>query len=87
MSSFSDYSITLGKERLTKERVNKMINNIDIVNKKSSNTLSVLVNSFEQTIKFFKSLKDGTSKVRDSMEKIMESLQFQDITKQQMNNI
>lgn len=85
MKTFRGYNELLMKDWISKTE--EIIKNIKNTNDKSEEVILTLLNSYEATSNLFIRLSESTGNVNKSMNKIMESLQFQDITRQQIENI
>ncbi len=85
MKSFKDYNEkVIG--RLSNEKDN-MTKNIETTSRQSENIVNSLIVSYESTANLFIKLTNSNLKVRQSMDNVIESLQFQDITRQQIENV
>jgi len=69
------------------EKTVEIVENLGNSNKRSEEVLSLLIQSYESSANLSISLSQSTMKVNRSMDNILESLQFQDITRQQIENI
>jgi chemotaxis regulatin CheY-phosphate phosphatase CheZ len=85
MKGFQDFMGKLWKD-LEFESHN-IIKNMEENCRNSQNIMNSLINSYEITSRMFLKVNEANSSVQKSLDKISESLQFQDITRQQINNI
>lgn len=85
MEGFQDFMGKLWKD-LDWESQN-IIKNMEENSRNSQNIMNSLINSYEVTSKMFLKVNEANSSVQKSLDKISESLQFQDITRQQIDNI
>jgi len=83
--SFKDYNETLLNE--WEKETNQIIDSVKTASVNLESVLNILIESYEFTTKSFIELTDSTKKVDSSLNNIMESLQFQDITRQQIENV
>ena len=85
MRSFNTYYDNIIKEMESKTA--ELIYTIDTSGKYMEKIISLMIGSYELTAKSFIELKDSTAEVSGSLKNIMKYLQFQDITRQQIEHI
>jgi hypothetical protein len=85
MVSFEEYHANLISQ-LDRES-GKMIEKLENTSKTSEKTIDTLIQSYKSTSQLFIQLNESNNNVHQSVNKIVESLQFQDITRQQIENV
>ncbi|OHD18391.1 MAG: hypothetical protein A2086_05900 [Spirochaetes bacterium GWD1_27_9] len=85
VESFKDYTNTLTTDWQRETEI--IVENIKTTSKNTENIISLLINSYEIISTSFFNLNDSTKKVDGSLNETLESLQFQDITRQQVENV
>ncbi len=64
-----------------------MIDKLENTSSASEKTIDALIRSYQSTSQLFLTLNQSSRNVHQSLNKIAESLQFQDITRQQIENV
>jgi hypothetical protein len=82
MASFEEFNTEFITEWDTETK--DIVNHMKLMVDEEEKSLNKFINSFELTISSFKDLSDSTIKIEDLIGKILESLQFEDITGQQV---
>ncbi len=85
ISNFQEYSENVMKERI--QKTSDVIENLKNESEQSEKVNTVLISSYEQSNDLYIELSKATLKVNKSMSDILESLQFQDIIRQQIEHI
>jgi hypothetical protein len=83
--SFKEYNENLIMD--WQDKTSDIINSIKDSSKNLEEIINILIDSYELTSHSFIDLTESTNKVDKSLNNIMESLQFQDITRQQVENV
>lgn len=85
MRSFRNYNESMLKD--LDKNSNDFARSIDESVEASDRVLSLLMNSYQLSTSSFLSLKQGAAEVSESLKAVTHSLQFQDITRQQIEHI
>jgi methyl-accepting chemotaxis protein len=85
IKSFKEYNQKL-VEQLNKESAG-MIENIESTLRLSEQNINTLIHSYQNITALFNKMNESNQKVNQDMDAVIESLQFQDITRQQIENV
>ncbi len=85
IASFVEYNQNIMQTRISKVKI--MVDKAKLESEQAEKLNEVLLESYQENNEIFQQLSDFSHKVNKSMGKVLESLQFQDITRQQIEHI